>query len=524
MYSSAQAQRERCLFRSELRRLWGESLCEEGVPVTCAGLGAALHFPPPTILRRVHRRMEGLALRIPGRPRDEQAPRQVRRLSQRLQQAQSAIEILRQQGRAHEQAAEEACQRLLLGLIFHGASLRSAAECLKLAFGDLAPAKTTVAQRLIALCGAAEKLFETHFAGRGKSGACDEIYLSGHPVLEVVEPRSLAITGICPDRAPSEEAWEQLLEIFAELESGASAQGLGVSAALAKKVARHALDLWHLLRHFSAAVGRLESRAYEWMQEQERRIAVFVAALPVAPGACPAPELTRLEECRGKCERAIRAYADASTVLGWLYEATRPSDLHGRVKTPEQIRDDWETALDLIDHIDAEALYALEKKLRGKMDGACALGLQERLNVVKLPAGWNEAEREGLQLLVCKAWRYHHHQQTHLLQAPRAAACTVAAQLGLPFTAPHLEAYAQTVFEILDRVWIASSAVECVNSIIRLRQGAKRHPHRGFVFLIAWLHNTRCFTEGRRKGLSPSQLLGVDLPSDGWSMLLQQAA
>jgi hypothetical protein len=445
-------------------------------------------------------------------------------MSQRLQQAQSEIEVLRQQGKDHEQAAEEACQRLLLGLIFHGASLRSAAECLKLAFGGLAPAKTTLAQRLITLCEAAEQLFETHFAGRGKSGACDEIYLSGHPVLEVVEPRSLAITGLCPDRAPSEEAWEQLLEIFAELESGASDQGLGVSAALAKKVARHALDLWHLLRHFSAAVGRMETRAYEWIHEQERRIDVFVAALPVAPGTHLPPELTCLEECRRKCARAIRAYDDASTVLGWLYEAARPIDLHGRVKTPEQICGDWETALDLIDHIDAEALYALEKKLRGKMDGACALGLQERLSAVKLPAGWDEAERERLQQLVCKAWRYHHGQQTHLLQAPRDAARAVAAQLGLPFTAPHMEAYCQIVFEILDHVLIASSAVECVNSIIRLRQGAKRHPHSGFVYLIAWLHNTRRFTEGRRTGLSPAQLLGVELPSDGWSMLLQQAA
>jgi len=98
----------------------------------------------------------------------------------------------------------------------------------------------------------------------------------------------------------------------------------------------------------------------------------------------------------------------------------------------------------------------------------------------------------------------------------------VAAELGLAFTAPHVEDYCQNVFEILDRTLIASSAVECVNSIIRLRQGAKRHPHSGFVYLIAWLHNTCCFAEGRRKGLSPAQLLRIDLPTDGWSMLLQQ--
>ena len=227
----------------------------------------------------IQRRMAGLALRKPGRPRDERAPRRVLRLSQRLQQAQSESEVLRQQGQDREQAAEEACQCLLLGLLFHGASLRSAAECLKLAFGGLAPAKTTLAQRLITLCAAAEQLFETHFAGRGKSRACDEIYLSGHPVLEVVEPRSLAITGLSPDRAPSAEAWEQLLEIFAELEAGASAQGLGVSAALAKKVARHALDLWHLLRQ--AHTFRPSSRA--WRKAAANARARFAPTLTPAP-------------------------------------------------------------------------------------------------------------------------------------------------------------------------------------------------------------------------------------------------
>lgn len=158
------------------------------------------------------------------------------------------------------------------------------------------------------------------------------------------------------------------------------------------------------------------------------------------------------------------------------------------------------------------------------MTGACAVGLAARLAQVPLPPGWQAPERSELQRLVCQEWNYHHHQQTHILKAPKAAAAAVAAHSGLPSVAPHLEAYCTAVFELLDRALIASSAVECVNSIIRLRQGAKRHPYPDFVYLLAWLHNTRKFTEGRRKGLTPAQILGVKLPADGWDMLLEDIA
>jgi len=410
----------------------------------------------------------------------------------------------------------------MLALLFHGLSLRATETCLDLAFGDAAPAKSTIATRLEQYCAAAQELFQLHFEGRGSAGCCDEVYLSGHALLEVVEPLSLALVGLQPDTPPTIEAWAELLGRFASLESGASDQGVSVAAALAQKVLRRALDLWHLLRRFAAAVGRLETRAYERIVEAEEKMTVFIEALPVPVGTRAPPELERLESAQKKCAQAIHTYDDASTVLGWLYEAARPVDAHGSIRTPQQIRDDWEAALDLVDHLEAQELYALERKLRGKVDGACARGLEERLRAVPLPGGWAPAEREELQRLTCQSWRYHHQRQTHILKAPRATAQAVAAQLGCSFAAPALVPYCTAVFAILDRTLVASSAVECVNSIIRLREGGKRHANPQFPYLLAWLHNTRAFTEGRRKGLTPAEILGVKLPADGWTMLLQK--
>jgi len=413
--------------------------------------------------------------------------------------AQNRVRELQENGVQREAQSEQQRLLLLLGLLFHGTSLRGAAECLRLAFGASALGKSAIAERLIKFCGAAETLFNAYFAGMGKSAACDEIYISGHPVLEVVEPRSLAITGIVPNTQPTELEWKKLLQSFKQLESGISDQGRGVSSALAAHLIRHGFDIWHLLRHFGAAVGHMEAQSYERMQDEDRKRDLFLASLPFEPGGDIPRELTRLEESQRKCEKSIKAYDDASTVLGWLYEAVQPIDAQGRVRTPQQIQGDWKAALDLVDHIDAPSLYPLEKKLRDKVDGACAIGLAERLQAVSLPSGWHEVEREELQRRVCQAWRYHHKNRTHLLEAPLQAARTVATQLGQAFTAAHLETYCNSVFEILDAVLIASSSVECVNSVIRLRQGGKRHPYPGFVYLLAWLHNTRPFTEAAAK-------------------------
>lgn len=277
--------------------------------------------------------------------------------------------------------------RQWLLLIFHGASLRSAEACLEAAFGKEALSKSAIAERIVEACEAAEELFQEYFAGRGTAAACDEIYLSGHPCLDVVEPYSPAFTGIRPNTEPTREAWDVLLEGFSELESAVSDQGKGVSQALAGRVPRFALDVWHLL-----------------------------------------------------------------------------------------------------------------------------------------PKGWSEFSREEMRRLTCLAWRHHHRRETHLLEAPREAAAWVARQMGAPFAARHLEAYCREVFRALDLTLRASSAVECLNSVIRLREGAKRHANPGFVYPMAWLHNTRRFTEGRRKGLTPAEILDVPLPTDGLPLLLSRVA
>jgi hypothetical protein len=66
----------------------------------------------------------------------------------------------------------------------------------------------------------------------------------------------------------------------------------------------------------------------------------------------------------------------------------------------------------------------------------------------------------------------------------------------------------------------ASSAAECVNSVLRMHQGRHRTVGQGLLDLKRLYWNSRAFREGKRKGRCPYQHLGLRLPSyDFWTLL-----
>ena len=67
----------------------------------------------------------------------------------------------------------------------------------------------------------------------------------------------------------------------------------------------------------------------------------------------------------------------------------------------------------------------------------------------------------------------------------------------------------------------ASSAVEGVNSVVRMHQGRHRHVSQEMLDLKRLYWHCRVFREGKRKGRSPYELLGLKLPTSDWWHLLQ---
>ena len=76
------------------------------------------------------------------------------------------------------------------------------------------------------------------------------------------------------------------------------------------------------------------------------------------------------------------------------------------------------------------------------------------------------------------------------------------------------------VAAVLSQTVRASSAVECMNSVLRMHQSRHRTLTQGMLDLKRLYWNSRVFRGGKRKGLCPYEHLGLKLPSyDFWSLL-----
>jgi hypothetical protein len=76
------------------------------------------------------------------------------------------------------------------------------------------------------------------------------------------------------------------------------------------------------------------------------------------------------------------------------------------------------------------------------------------------------------------------------------------------------------VSRVLSRVVRASSAVECVNSVVRMHQARHRNLSQELLDLKRLFWNCRSFREGKRQKRCPYELLGLELPSyDPWTLL-----
>jgi hypothetical protein len=73
---------------------------------------------------------------------------------------------------------------------------------------------------------------------------------------------------------------------------------------------------------------------------------------------------------------------------------------------------------------------------------------------------------------------------------------------------------------VLEDTYRASSAVECLNSVLRMQPSRHRRMTQPMLDLKRLYGNTRLFRSGSRKGLCPYRALGLELPTyDFWELL-----
>jgi hypothetical protein len=351
--------------------------------------------------------------------------------------------------------------------------------------------------------------------------AClDEIFFRRQPVLVAVEPQSMAWVLGQRARDRSGPTWAAALREWPALEAVVADGGTGLHAGLSQvqqqRQAAHCvplevgLDVFHTQRDAQRLLRTIWSRTEGlWTKAEaaDRRV-----EQDKQQGRDARPAAAR---ARRAWERAIRAFHHAEAVQAAWQEITAALQVFtpsGRLNE----RSDAELRI-------ARALPRLtgadwSKVIRALRDPRSLMFLD------RLHRQLQEAEPDELRRAALVRLWWLRRQRPRGKSASAGGGSAHVAHLIQMRVCAHLGADWEEAYRRVSRVlWStvrASSAVECMNSVIRMHQARHRTLTQPLLDLKRLYWNCRAFDDGKRRGRCPYEHLGLKLPSyDLWELL-----
>ena len=318
------------------------------------------------------------------------------------------------------------------------------------------------------------------------------------------------------------ETWQQQLAPFEHLEFAISDAAKGIAAAVQQtaqlrrasdplaSTLEHGLDLFHTTQE----AQRVLTQAW-------RRVA---------------PLWEKAESCDAQVERDKQQGIDArgsaavarsawSKAMEALEQVERLESAWGRCRAAfELFRSDGQ----LNDRVWAEAeimagvreLTGPEwRKVRNLLTDRRSLAFLDRMHQRLVAAEPRQQWRDVL------AWRWWRRQGGSWDPGPSPwAAMAYAVAVHQPLDQAEQAAYGR-IAAILEDTARASSAVECMNSVLRMQQSRHRQMTQPMLNLKRLSWNCHPFRSGPRRKTCPYQALGLELPTyDFWTMLQSDPA
>jgi hypothetical protein len=354
----------------------------------------------------------------------------------------------------------------------------------------------------------------------------DEIFFRRRPVLMGIEPHSMAwVLGqraadrSGPTWAKAMAAWPAVTDVAAD---GGSGIELGLKLAAAKRQEEAAkaktaavplrirLDVFHIKQDGERAL-RLEWTRAESLWEEAEKVSRAKSRF----------DRTGVDRRHFKKSVAEAAWAPAEAAF---HEAERVEAAWQRacaaleVWRPDGRLNERAWAAEELKAAAAQLPGTRWAKVRRMLLDERALTFLDRLQEELARAEADLERRQGLVAL----WRWRQVSR----QAGRAASSSslllrglCAGQVEERLGKGWQESYGR-VSEVLRGVVRASSAVECVNSIIRMHQGRHRNLSQDLLDLKRLYWNCRTFVSGKRRNHCPYELLKLLLPTyDPWQLL-----
>jgi hypothetical protein len=347
----------------------------------------------------------------------------------------------------------------------------------------------------------------------------DEIYSNGSPNLLVVGNDSLYIYALTRQPTCDGDTWGSVLLDSPHGAQFASDGGKGLAAgAKEAEVGAHQLDWDHLLRPLWGQAARLEKQAYAALHRVEERVDKMEQT----------HTSKRLAQHRAAWEKAcVQADEEIERYDKFLAIARQVDDWFALVDVESgQLRDSvvgaerlrslgeqlkawsgriYEKLSNRLTHF-AEALFAYQPVLAGALSPLIEQWGEPAIRT--LSQIWQiEADEKRRP---CSLLERHNRQSLWEACLDQAVTLLGPEQLWHAWDA---------LCCVLNRSWRGSMLAECVNGLLRPVLDRRKHTDQGCLELFRFLHNVRSFERGKRAGLCPAQLAGLDIPDDPLTLL-----
>lgn len=347
----------------------------------------------------------------------------------------------------------------------------------------------------------------------------DEIYTK-KAVLMTVEPESMCWVGGRLSETVDGEAWQTELSQLPNLEAVTRDGGSGLRRGVKLENQQRAkqkrapltdnLDHFHSLREGSRGLGRtarLAKQAYDKAEKAQHELDKLGRQGKSLSGIS-----NHLRALWRKAERAMDLWSAQENIWQQVKETLKLATPEGALNTRAQAESKLTPLLEKLPDKDfAKCKRQLQQKetlnyLDRVHKKLAALQAPEE---VKKAAIKQECLRRRPELL-------QGGSQAVLLQGVLLACATALSKAGETGAKT-----AKAVRSIFRSSWRASSLVECLNSVLRMQQARHRKMSQGLLDLKRLHWNCHAFRTGRRRGKSPYQHLGIELPTGvtWWELL-----
>ena len=423
-------------------------------------------------------------------------------------------------------------KRTTLSLVLPGGvSERSIRDCLRAAFDEERCAAFVSALIHEAGQRAGEILAKVNHAVMGAvMQARDELFVGRDPILLMVDPHSLVITGLYATEDRDAETWGCVLLFTQDRRvqiKGLSEDGCipyEKSCKLAKLYAAIQKDVWHPLEEVRKVIHDIEREAYKKLETTEKLEKQLLKRWDDAV-------FVQWVGAYEQLEALLTQIDQLSFWRGCLWDAVELVDWrNGEIR--HRAINQWlaDETLKGIQQLSHPRIQKLAERLEKQLPEMLTF-----LDDIAQPLAAWQAQAEQcfqdhsyttcFQNSVARLWRLEHALRNGHKQFRKAALEAEQWLAAWIEDDPQLQALAEKLLFILEKTVRTSSAAETINSVLRPYLDRRRkctdlESRQLFLNLFVLWFNMHKFERGPRKGKSPYELAGIDLGTDDWLTLL----